>query len=111
MTSNRFSILRRFAELPDEEFDAMHDKAFQRAIRVLKASAATFSVLVSAVFIYLATSTEAFGETRSIPDALKMAIFIAASVYFGLIFSLTRCVLRSASGAVFRSFAASLHRQ
>ncbi|GGA77565.1 hypothetical protein GCM10011521_14850 [Arenimonas soli] len=111
MTPNRFSTLRRFVELPDDEFNAMHDKAFERATRILKASAATFSIIISALYIYLVTSTEVLGDTRGIPDALKTAIVIAALGYAGLVLSLNRCVLLFASGAVFRSFAASLQRQ
>ena len=111
MTSTPFSIRRRFVELPDDVVDAMYDEAFGRATFVLKTFAATFSLIISAIYVYLATSTEAFGETRSIPDSLKTAIVIAALGYAGLLLSLNRCVLLFASGAVFRSFAATFQRQ
>jgi hypothetical protein len=108
MRSVPFSIRRRFVALPADVADALHDRAFARATRALKMFAGVMGAILFALCLAITTSDTPAGEVRDLPVQVVTAIGIAALGYAVTMLSLSQCVLRHASGAVLRSFAASV---
>lgn len=100
-----FWIRRRFVELPDEEFDALHEAAHARAISRLKLAAAVLGVCVAIAYVYWGVAA---GQAVSPGDAFKTGAYgvLMGTVAYGMVtVLLVGKVLRCANRSLFLEFA------
>lgn len=106
-----FWIRRKFVELPDQEFDALHEEAHALALRRLKIGSAILGTGVALAYVYWAVSS---GEAASISAVLKAGTYgvLMGCVAYGSVgVLLVGTVLRCANRILFLQFAERLTKE
>lgn len=103
-----FWIRRKFVELPDREFDALHEEAHAIALRRLKIASAVLGTCAALAYVYWAVSSEETASTSGVLKACAYGVLMGCVAYASIGVLFVGTVLRCANRILFLQFAERL---